>query len=369
MEFDIDLSLRRVVVGFRVVGAVWLAILGVVALASSEEADRPAIIIITIAATSAWAALTVWLHFNRADTLRNPWFLVADVAVGAGAQVAPIAAGSTQFAGGYPLSSVFLVVYGAGAVAALGAAVVLTIVTSYRQIITRGLDLTSASANLVVFVFSAASAAWAFGIMRRADARRQAAEAAMRTAQEARTRAEERSDMAAHLHDSVLQTLALIQRQADDGRQVKTLARQQERELREWLFGGSTPAPGHLVDEVQAMAADIERRYGVEIDVVAVGDCELTEELRALVRATGEATTNAARHSGDDNVSIYIETAADTVTIFVRDRGAGFDMEQVGADRHGLDESIVGRMQRHGGTAVVRTDPGQGTEVELRMSR
>jgi signal transduction histidine kinase len=186
-----------------------------------------------------------------------------------------------------------------------------------------------------------------------------------------RIRADERAEMAAHLHDSVLQTLALIQRRADDPRAVVGLARSQERELRTWLFGRAPArADLDLGDALEAVAADVEHHQGVPIETVRVGGaCPLDDRLRALVGATQEAIVNAACHSGARVVAVYEEVETDQVTVFVRDRGRGFDPGSIPTDRGGIAESITGRMQRNGGVAVIRSRPGQGTEVELSMPR
>lgn len=187
---------------------------------------------------------------------------------------------------------------------------------------------------------------------------------------QARIRAEERADMAARVHDSVLQTLAMIQRSADQPQEVAKLARAQERELRSWLFEGR--APGSFGAEGAAtLSAGVEQieREVEAVDAVTVGDAPLDEELRALLAAGKEATVNAAKWSGASSVSIYVEVEPKRVSMFVRDRGAGFDSEAVADDRKGIAESIRGRMQRHGGTAVIRSVPGEGTEVELSLPR
>ncbi|QNN51499.1 ATP-binding protein [Nocardioides mesophilus] len=183
----------------------------------------------------------------------------------------------------------------------------------------------------------------------------------------ARIRTEERADMAAHLHDSVLQTLALIQKHADDGRAVSTLARAQERDLRAWLYGDESQSPTTLAGALKTAAAEVEDAFGVPVEVVTVGDTALTERLRPLVLAARESMVNAAKHSGADQVDVYAEHAAGRSEVFVRDRGVGFDQEAVPADRLGVRHSILDRMQRHGGTAQVRTRPGEGTEIRLGM--
>jgi signal transduction histidine kinase len=183
-----------------------------------------------------------------------------------------------------------------------------------------------------------------------------------------RIRGQERAEIAAHLHDSVLQTLALIQRSADSPREVTRLARGQERELRGLLYG-TRAAGGQLGTELRAAAAEVEDAYAVKVDVVVVGDVALDETLRAACAAAREAMVNAGRHSGGADVSLYAEVEADVVCIFVRDRGVGFDPDAVAADRQGIRGSIIGRVERNGGTVSVRSSPGGGTEVAIRMGR
>jgi signal transduction histidine kinase len=183
-----------------------------------------------------------------------------------------------------------------------------------------------------------------------------------------RIRSQERAELAAHLHDSVLQTLALIQRNSESPREVARLARGQERELRTLLYGTRTSS-GQLATAVRAAAGEIEDDYAIQVDVVVVGDAALDDKLAAVVAASREALVNAAKHAGVATVSLYVETDEQATTAFVRDRGAGFDLEAVGKDRQGLRSSIIGRIERHGGKVDVRSTPGRGTEVEIRMPR
>ena len=184
-----------------------------------------------------------------------------------------------------------------------------------------------------------------------------------------RIRTEARAEMAAHLHDSVLQTLALIQR-APAQREMASLARTQERELRAWLYGRAPALAGaRLRDAIDAMAGRVERDQQLKVEAIVVGDADLDEHVRALVSAVGEATLNAARHSGSTEVSVYLEVEDDAISAFVRDLGIGFDAGSVAADRRGIADSIVGRLERHGGTAVVTSRPGAGTEVAMRLPR
>ncbi|SFD63608.1 phage shock protein C (PspC) family protein [Actinopolyspora alba] len=215
-----------------------------------------------------------------------------------------------------------------------------------------------------------------------------------------RIRSQERAELAAHLHDSVLQTLALIQKQAGAEREVRRLARSQERELRRWLYGpggysGSsrpmshapTASPGTsgeesaatgeferlpeetLAAELARICGEVEDAFAITVQHVVVGDGPLDEPLRAVLAAAREAIVNAAKHAGVDEVSVYAESQPDRVELFVRDRGAGFDPDEVDPDRHGLSESIRGRMERNGGRVRLRTSPGAGTEIHLDLPR
>ncbi|MGZ4208078.1 MAG: ATP-binding protein [Actinomycetota bacterium] len=184
-----------------------------------------------------------------------------------------------------------------------------------------------------------------------------------------RIRSEERAEVAAHLHDSVLQTLAMIQR-APTQQEMASLARAQERELRSWLYA-RPPANGSemLSATIDAIAGKIEQLHRVKVETVVVGDLAMDERLKALVDAAGEAMNNAAKHSGVSAVSVYAEVTDDAVTVYVRDEGKGFDATGVSSDRRGIADSIIGRMERNGGVATVTSEPSEGTEVHLRLPR
>jgi signal transduction histidine kinase len=201
---------------------------------------------------------------------------------------------------------------------------------------------------------------WAWRLARERDAERLE-----------RIRAQERADMAARVHDSVLQTLALVQRTADDPKRVAALARRQERELRGVLYGDLAAAEGRetLRASLEDMLADVEELHDVRVELVQTGDAPLDRRLEALVLATREAVTNAAVHAGVDEIAVFVEAGAGEIAVYVRDRGIGFARQSVAADRRGIAESIEARMERHGGAAHVRAAPGKGTEVELRLPR
>ena len=187
----------------------------------------------------------------------------------------------------------------------------------------------------------------------------------------ARIRSDERSDVAARVHDSVLQTLALIQRHAAEPRRVASLARRQERELRGWLYNDQPIGDDNasLVAALSAAAGDVEELHGVRVELASAGDCPVDASIGAVVLAAREAMTNAAKFAGVEEIDVYAEVTDEAVSVFVRDRGSGFDRAAVPADRRGLVESIEGRLERAGGRASIVTSLGAGTEVELHVTR
>jgi signal transduction histidine kinase len=248
-----------------------------------------------------------------------------------------------------------------GLTIARGAVGLLLVATGMATVLATRVSLAEAGSALVALVVAVVGVAilLAPGLLRfgrqLADERRD------------RIRSSERADMAAHLHDSVLHTLALIQR-SDDPAEIAALARGQERELRAWLRGRADDQ-ATLSAAIDALAGRVERHHRVPVEAVVVGDAQLDDDVRALVDAAGEAAVNAARHSGADQVSVYVEVEPDAITAYVRDDGKGFNVAEVEADRRGIAQSIVGRLQRRGGTAHVDSQPGEGTEVELRLPR
>ncbi|NLE80345.1 MAG: PspC domain-containing protein [Rhodococcus sp.] len=195
----------------------------------------------------------------------------------------------------------------------------------------------------------------------------------------ARIRTEERDEIASHLHDSVLQTLALIQKQSGDSTEVARLARGQERELRRWLFGGGETDHSSLAEALRTIAGEVEDQHGVTVRPVTVGDVQLDhcdngdglskESFTALLGAARESLVNAAKHSGETDINLYCEVEPDEVGVFVRDRGVGFDSAAVPADRQGLAKSVRARVERRGGRVDVRSAPGKGTEIRIHMPR
>jgi signal transduction histidine kinase len=187
----------------------------------------------------------------------------------------------------------------------------------------------------------------------------------LRAEREGRIREQERAELAAMLHDQVLHTLALILRNAGDVKTVQRLARGQERSLRSWLYKPTASPTERLSAALEQAAAEVEDTYAITVEAVVVGDRQTDERVGALVAAAREALVNAARHAKVQTVSLYAEVEPEQISVFVRDRGAGFDPTTVEDHRHGVRGSIIGRMKRHGGRAEIRSEPGDGTEVRL----
>jgi signal transduction histidine kinase len=369
----VDVALRRVLLGFRVVAAVWLGLLAVVVLMTGDPRPRPIAVVPTVVLAASWAAITVGLAQSRGPGALRSWvWLVADLAVAVWTIAGPARLGVAQsFAGGYPFSTVALAVWARGLVGGLLAAGALSAATLDR-LVAAGTSVPEAISNVVFYLAAVAVLAWSIGVLRHNDQRRREAEAALATERVERIRSQERAETAAHLHDSVLQTLALIQRRSADHPEVTALARRQERELRDWLRGGAgTPAAGPAVTLGEALARiaeEVEHYYHLTVELVVVGDAPLDEDVEALAAATREALVNVAKHADVEHVSVYAESDPDSgCRVFVRDRGVGFDPGTVNPDRQGIRESIYGRLARHDGRATIRSSPGSGTEVTMEV--
>jgi signal transduction histidine kinase len=363
----IDDTLRRVVVGFRLVAVAWMGALVGATLATDPGANQ-VVVGGTYALALAWTGVTV-AHALHPRWFRHPAWVGLDGLVALWVSVSPFVAGSRDlFFGAYPLSWLLLVAYAGGLWPALGGAAALATGQIVGSLGEAGRTATQAAGDIGVFLVAALAFGWGAAALRRYDLARTEAVEALEEERAARVRAHDRAEIAAHLHDSVLQTLALIQRDPTDPRRTASLARRQERELREYLDQISSPHSPSLRAALRRTAGEVEDLFMVRIEAVVVGDCAVDEPLEALVQAAREALVNAAKHSGMDAVSLFAEVTPGGVTVTVRDRGRGFDSGRPGAGR-GLAESIVGRMERCGGTAAICSAPGEGTEIDLHLGR
>jgi signal transduction histidine kinase len=295
--------------------------------------------------------------------------VAADGLVAVWVSISPFVAGSQDlFFGGYPISWLLMVAYVGGPWSALGAAALIAagqVVGAFGEV---GRTATQVAGDIGVFVATALAAGWGFGALRRYDQARTQAEEALEEERAARRRAHDRAEIAAHLHDSVLLDQGQGLQDPSDRRRVAALARGQERELRQYLDQIASPYAQSLRAALRRTAGEVEDLHQIRVDMVVVGDCEMDDRLEALVWATREALVNAARYSGAETISLFSEVSQSGVAVTVRDRGRGFDPAQNTSGR-GIAESIEGRMQRHGGTAEVRSRPGGGTEVDLHLGR
>ena len=361
----------RATIGFRLVSAAWLALLGLILLnedvAATDTGPNTAPIVLTIAVVLVWSTVATVVAVRRPEHLPDIWFIVVDAAISIGSILAADWAGTFVFAGGYPLAAVFAALQSRGTFSGMTVAGGLSVAALVRLGTVR--DVSAAQISVViVYLISGGVAAWTFAIIRRADRQRGLAENALIQAQTERARAEERAEMAARIHDSVLQTLALVQRESDDSRRVRQLARSQERELRDWLFGPATPRPGSgLKDALAQACAEAEELTGIRASLVVVGAAEPSTGIEALAKATREAVLNAAKHAGVEEVSVYGEATDDSVSVYIRDRGKGFSPADVAADRRGIADSIVARMDAVGGMVEIVAEPERGTEVRLHL--
>jgi signal transduction histidine kinase len=363
---DLEPILLRIAAGARVIAGAWVGILVFFSYLLTREAmDRPWLPIGVAVVVAVWAIVSVGWSATAPHRLTAVPTLVVDAALGAGSLLAAAGTGDgvLTYSGGFPLIVVAIASIH-GRRAAWSAAALMALVT----LAARPGGVGDAVGSIVLYAAGAAIFTWVIRVLRISDRRHREAEERRRQAESARVRAEERVEISRHLHDSVLQTLALIQRKADSPAAVTVLARKQERDLRDWLFG-EVAVGGAFNDAVRKVAADVEERYALPVELVTSGDAELTESGAALVAAAAEAMTNAAAHSGSASLSVFTEAATDALRIFVRDRGSGFDPDHLPADRLGVRESIVGRIAGRGGTATVRSEAGWGTEWRLEVRR
>lgn len=363
----LEQTLLWIVTGYRIFAAIWLSILGGITLSSdSTVVDRPGVVVATIALVLGWAGLATLLRLVGNRVMGTWWFVSIDLVISCWTVVAGGFAGTIQFAGGYPLVGAFTAIYVFGWTGGIIGAIVLTATGLSRILDGQPLEPQD-FANSIAYLFSVGAATGVAAALRSADERRAEAEAALEQERTERIRAEEHAEMAAHLHDSVLQTLALIQRDSEATADIRGLARHQERELRAWLFPeqGDAAAKGGFREALVAVCSEVEDLGGAQVETVVVGD--MGDGFDPIVRAAREAILNASKHSQADLISVYGEVSNGELLVFVKDRGSGFDPETIPESRQGIRESIVNRMQRHGGSATIISAPGDGTEVRLRL--
>ena len=360
----VEETLLRVVVGWRLFSLLWMAGLVVEVLLNDDDANET-IVVAAAALVVAWTALTVAIARDRKRFVSWGW-VIADGAVVTAVGLAPLAADASSFYGGFLLSWVIYIAYVfkerwlfAGVISATLMSITQVLDEVYRE----------GSFNVVGDVAVFYATAWVMGAgmwaLRRNEALLFAARDQLADERSRRGRADERAELAARLHDSVLQTLPVMRQRAQDSDTVRRLARLVERQLRQFLERLNSEYSDGLRAAISDAAWEVEDLYEISVSTVGAGDCRMDEGTGALVAATREALINSAKYAGVEEIALFSEVRDGTARVFVRDRGAGFDLERTDSGGRGIAESIVGRMQRSGGTAVIRSTPGEGTEVEL----
>ena len=359
----VDSTLRRAAVIFRLLGWAWMFMLGIVTLISDDEAT-PAVVVGTMVLVTAWTVGTL-LAARRRETLSANWYVIADGVVAMVVLLSSTVAGADNFFhGGYPMSWLGVAAYAWGFRGTVLGSVVLAVEQGVVEFFA---DSSAVSiAGSVTFVVFATVAGWIFSAVRLADRERMEAQGELVAEQRERARYEERSRLANRLHDSVLQTLIAIRREAGDERQVRYLARRQERELRATIDEYRSPFELSLRAALLGHWGEVEDLYRVEVDAVIRGDASCDGSFAVVAPAAKEALINAAKHSGRLDMDLYVELAPSCVKVFVRDRGVGFEMSARSVGR-GMENSIVRRIEESGGSVLIESRPGDGTKVEIRM--
>ncbi len=359
---ELDRTLLRALLAFRVIALAWMGALVVVAITSEPDIDGVvAGLAFVLAGVTTVAAIRAISRNPR--LLRTPWFLVADGIAALAVALSPWLAGTGgAFYGGYPMAWMLLLAFATSVWWGVGAAITVVAVQVATALGTGLVDASGLTRSGLTMLVTVGVIGWGFGLLRDADRARAESEEALVAERERGIRLEERGRLATALHDSAVQTLVVLRQQADDPDRVRVLARRQERELRRVIQGIEAPPPT-LRAALEAIADDIEDLHVVAIDRVFVGDHPgVSEEGVGAVR---EALTNAAKHSGERTIHLYVEAGLDEALALVRDRGAGFDPANAPAGR-GLATSLRDRLASIGGRSMVRSVPGEGTEVEMR---
>ncbi|MEN8239503.1 MAG: ATP-binding protein [Actinomycetota bacterium] len=357
----IERALIRLAVIARVVGWAWMLMLVIATLNVDEGADRTIVIGSMVLAT-AWTIVTVWVARDR-RIFGSAAFVWADASVVLVVGGASWAAGADNlFHGGYLIPTLIIAAYG---VNLAGVTVIATLV-SIEQVwilFSWGVGPVPALSSLG-FIIWGIIFGWLFATIRRTDAYRRATVDELMSERETSVRRGERLELANKLHDSALQTLQVIDTDAEDSERVRKLARRQTRELRNLVDSYSSAPPESLKAALIRAASDVEALFDVDVSAVVRADVDLDPTLNALVDAAREAMTNAAKHSGADRIDLYAAIEDDMVAIYVRDEGAGFDEEHATVG-HGLEHSVRGRVRDVGGDVCIESTPGEGTEVKL----
>ena len=362
----IENILLKIMLAFRILGWVWLFLLVVSSLLTDQAANRS--IVISMAVGSfLWTIFTVWMARDQ-TRIKGTAFVVADgIVVLLVANASYYAGASSLLHGGYPISWIAVVAYATDVRWTLGAGAVL-FMNQWIGMELEGSYKVPDQVGAVVFFVYAAIVGYGFDLIRDRDRLRRAANKKLAVERQRQIRHSEQLALADQLHDSVLQTLHAIRVAPDDAEHVTFVARKQERELRRTIHSLRSEFETPFVSAMFTARDDVEDLYGIEIDMVCSYDTEITLQLASLVEATREAMINAAKHSGSDVILVYCTAEKEHVTVFVRDKGEGFDYA-ASTDGFGIENSIIRRLESIGGTASIHSAPEVGTEVEMTVPK
>ena len=357
----IENVLRWIVLAFRVLGYLWLAMLSVGALVTDEGLNDK-MVIVMVTGTGIWTLLTVWLS-RTSEWIKSSWFVAADGIVAlAVASTSYFAGAESNLHGGYPISWLAVVAYAYDTRWTMAASAVL-FVNQWIGMDIEGSRNTTDKLGAVVFPIYGAIVGYGFDLIRDRDRLRRRAESELADERQRQARAEEQQKLADQLHDSVLQSMHAIQSEPGEPEQVAYIARRQERELRKTIRTLQSPYDHPFVTAVFSARDDVEDLYRIRIDVVCGYDAEMTSDLGILVEATREAMMNAAKHSGSEVIRVHASESNGHVTVLVRDQGLGFDTDTV------VPKSIDRRLASIGGTATFESTDEFGTEVEMTVPK
>jgi signal transduction histidine kinase len=361
---SLEKSMRQLVMIMRGLGWFWMLLLVIATLLIDPEANR-AITIGAMALATVWTGVTWWAH-NSGSRLGSTWFMVADGVVCLAVASASYAAGAGDlFHGGYPISWIAVLAYGGGLRWSLGGSIILA---GQQAVLLLQSGRTAVSAvGSIVFLVYGLLLGWLFTVIRTSDRDRRETVAQLMAEQEENARRLERIELANRLHDSALQTLQVIDTDADDPDRVRSLARRQARDLRNLVERYSDEPCRSFNECLTGAIGMVEELFTVEISAVVRIDLPVDAALRALVEASREAMTNSAKYSGTRRIDVYAAIEEGDAVVYVRDDGEGFDTETVDLG-HGIERSIRSRLAVFGGSAEVLSAPGEGTEVHLRVA-
>jgi len=357
----VERSMRLLAVIGRIVGWAWMLMLVIATLKVDTEANRTIVIGSMVLAT-VWTLFSMWAARSR-RIFGSVQFVLADAIVILLIGAASWAAGADNlFHGGFLIPTLAVAAYGLNLVGATLIAGLIGIEQA-AILLSWGVGPVPALSSLG-FILWGIVFGWLFATIRKTDAFRRATVDELMVERERSVRKSERLELGNRLHDSALQTLLVIDSDAEDAARVRSLARRQSRELRNLVDVYAASESATLKVELMRVAGQVEELFDVNVSAVIRTDPPMDDGLQTLVDAAREAMTNGAKYSGTNTEDLYAAIEEGAVAIYVRDEGRGFDVETVQLG-HGLEHSVRGRVRDIGGEVYIDSTPGEGTEIKV----